>query len=124
LYSLFQTLTCVKNIRPGFHEILITLTTGLQNLEIGDCDVFDKFLTKVIGRLVNLKMLRLENLIKDSTVYSLNVFGVIAGLKKLSVLELININFDSAVGMKLVKCRSLQTLVIIPVYERSVSLLL
>jgi len=116
-------LTYVKRFCKGICGILITLTTNLQHFEIGDCDALEGDLAEVIRRLVNLRSLRLENLIGNIS-YSLDVFDAINGLKALNILELVNVEFHEVMGQKLIASKNFKFFLVVPVYQSSVRLLL
>lgn len=102
---------------------LETLTTGLEFLEIGDCDCLSKDFAVPLKRLVNLTSLRLENCTGRVDSFASDVFRAIRGLENLKILELINIDFTSSVESELEKCYHIKALMIIPAYVSQVCII-
>lgn len=120
----FQSITSIKAFPKDICRSFETLSTGLEILEIGDCDCLSKEFAVVLKRLVNLISLRLENCVGRWDSFAADVFGVIRELKNLRNLELINIEFSSCVEDELEKCSGIKALLIIPAYVSQVSILL
>jgi len=99
---------------------LDTITDNLEFLEIGDCDCLSKDFAVSLKRFVNLKSLRLENCCGRWETFAGDVFTVIRSLKKLTILELINIEFSTCVEDELEKCDGIKALLIIPAYVSQV----
>lgn len=100
---------------------LETITTNLEYLEIGECECLSKDFATVLKRLTNLKSLRLENCCGRWDSFAQDVFCAIRSLEKLTILELINIEFSSCVENELEKCVGVKSLLIIPAYVSQVS---
>jgi len=99
---------------------LNTITDNIEFFEIGDCECLTKNFAVSLKRFVNLKKLRLENCCNLWHQSAQDVFTVIRGLKKLNVLELINIEFSNCVKDELEKCDGIKALLIIPTYMSNV----
>lgn len=112
-------MTSIKSFPKEIYQSLETVTDNLEFFEIGDCDCLSTELASPLKRLVNLKSLRLENCGRwDSSAHE--VFTVIRSLEKLTILELINIEFSSVVEDELEKCVGIKALLIIPAYVSQV----
>lgn len=99
-----------------------TVTTDLEHLEIGDCECIPDDFPMLIKRFTNLKILRLENCCGRWEQFAREALLAIRSLKKLTVLELINIEFSNCVEEELEKFTSLESLLIIPAYVSQVSI--
>lgn len=97
-----------------------TITTGLEVLEIGDCDCLSKDFAVSLQRFVNLTTLRLENCCSRWDNIAECVFITIRSLEKIKILELINIEFTTNVEEGLEKCVGIRSLLIIPAYVSQV----
>lgn len=96
----------------------------MECFEIGDCDNLCEDFADVLSRFENLTSLRLENCCGTKfDSFAQDVFQEIRNLKKLNLLELININFTSSVEDQLEKCDGINALLIIPAYVSQVSIL-
>jgi hypothetical protein len=102
---------------------LDTITDNIEFLEIGDCDFLSKDFAVSLKRFVNLKSLRLENCYGKWESYAQDVFTAIRGLEKLTILELVNIEFSNCVEDELEKCVGIKALLIIPAYMSKVCIL-
>lgn len=124
-----QSLTSIKCFPKDICFALDSVTTNLEHLAIGDCNyLFEHFASDFavsLERLFNLKSLRLENCSGDKwNVIAQDIFRVIRHLDKLTILELINIEFNKTVEEELGKCCAICALLIIPKYSTDVSSLI
>ncbi|XP_026806402.1 uncharacterized protein LOC113549344 [Rhopalosiphum maidis] len=110
------SLTSIDSFPKDICQSLDTITDNIEFLEIGDCDFLSKDFAVSLKRFVNLKSLRLENCYGKWESYAQDVFTAIRGLKKLTILELINIEFSNCVEDELEKCVGIKALLIIPAY--------
>jgi hypothetical protein len=102
---------------------LDTITNNIECLEIGDCDFLSKDFAVSLKRFVILKSLRLENCYGKWESCAQDVFTAIRGLEKLTILELVNIEFSNCVEDELEKCVGIKALLIIPTYMSKVCIL-
>lgn len=120
-----QALTSIKPFPNNLGLSLDTLTTGLEFLEIGDCDHLPVNFGDIIKRLVNLKSLRLENCNAicnhELKLESHEVFTSIKDLPNLKILELVNINLCVCVESAVRQWNGLKALMIGPVLNNNVS---
>lgn len=102
-----------------------TVTTSLEILEIGDCKGISSDLPMLLKRFTNLKRLRLENCCfnreKKHTEY---LIVAIRSLKKLKILELVNILITETIEEELGNCTGLDCLLLVPLYIYDVSIIL
>ncbi|XP_060843940.1 uncharacterized protein LOC132923945 [Rhopalosiphum padi] len=110
------SLTSINSFPKDICESLDTITDNIEFLEIGDCDFLSKDFAVSLKRFVNLKSLRLENCYGKWKSYTQDVFTAIRGLEKLTILELVNIEFSNCVEDELEKCVGIKALLIIPTY--------
>ncbi|XP_025203765.1 uncharacterized protein LOC112600685 isoform X2 [Melanaphis sacchari] len=110
------SLTSIKSFPNDICQSLDTITDNIEFLEIGDCDCLPSDFALSLKRFVNLKSLRLENCCGKWESFAQDVFTVIRGLEKLTILELINIEFSNCVEDELEKCLGIKALLIIPAY--------
>ncbi|CAI6373170.1 unnamed protein product [Macrosiphum euphorbiae] len=110
------SLTSIKAFPKEIYQRLNTITDNIEFFEIGDCEYLTKDFAVSLKRFVNLKTLRLENCCNGWDKSAHDVFTVIRGLKKLNVLELVNIEFSNCVEEELGKCDGIKRLLIIPSY--------
>ncbi|XP_050422120.1 uncharacterized protein LOC126834328 isoform X3 [Adelges cooleyi] len=110
------SLTSIKNFPKDICKSLDTVTVDLEFLEIGDCDCLSNEFAVSLRRFVNLRSLRLENCCGRWDSYVQSVFSAIRSLDKLSILELINVEFSNTVEDELEKCDGIRALLIIPAY--------
>ncbi|XP_026806541.1 uncharacterized protein LOC113549442 [Rhopalosiphum maidis] len=110
------SLTSINSFPKDICQSLDTITDNIKFLEIGDCDVLSKDFAVSLKRFVNLKSLRLENCCGKWESYVHDVFTAIRGLEKLTILELVNIEFSNCVEDELEKCVGIKALLIIPAY--------
>lgn len=115
-------MTSIKSFPKDVCSSLDTITTGLEVLEIGDCDCLSKDFAVSLQRFVNLTSLRLENCCGRWENIAEDVFNAIRSLEKLKILELINIEFITSVEEGLEKCVGIRSLLIIPAYVSQVSI--
>ncbi|CAH1720874.1 unnamed protein product [Aphis gossypii] len=109
------SLTSIKSFPKDICQSLETITDNLEFFEIGDCDCLSPEFASPLKRFVNLKSLRLENCGRWESCAQ-DVFPVIRSLEKLTILELVNIEFSSVVEDELEKCVGIKALLIIPAY--------
>jgi len=112
-------LTSIKSFPKDIYQSLETITVNLEFFEIGDCDCLSPELASPLKRFVNLKSLRLENCGRWESCAQ-DVFPVIRSLEKLTILELVNIEFSNVVEDELEKCVGIKALLIIPAYVSQV----
>ena len=112
-------LTSIKIFPIDIFFSLNTITTDLEHFEIGHCDLIPYELPFIIGRLSNLKKLRMENICGNFTK---ELFNVVNKLKELRSLELININFNDFLDDGLENCVFITAFLIIPTYKTHVSI--
>lgn len=93
-------------------------------MEIGDADCLTKDFAVSLKKFENLTSLRFENCCGGWENIVLDVFCAIRGLKKLRILELINIEFSNNVEDELEKCDGIKGLLIIPAYVSQVCILI
>lgn len=122
-------MTSIKCFPKDICLALDSVTTNLEHLEIGDCNYLLKHFASdfvvSLGRLLNLKSLRLENCYGyEWNVIAQSIFHVIRRLDRLTILELINIEFSETVEEELGKCCTIRALLIIPEYKTDVSFLI
>ncbi|XP_022168190.1 uncharacterized protein LOC111032231 isoform X4 [Myzus persicae] len=110
------SLTSIKSFPKDICPSLDTITDKIEILEIGDCDCLSKDFAVSLKKFVNLKSLRLENCCGRWELFAQDVFTVIRSLEKLTILELINIEFTNSVEDELEKCYGIKALLIIPAY--------
>ncbi|XP_026816770.1 uncharacterized protein LOC113556173 [Rhopalosiphum maidis] len=110
------SLTSIKSFPKNICQSLNTITDNIEFLEIGDCDFLSKDFAMLLKRFVNLKSLRLENCYGKWESCAQDVFTAIRGLEKLTILELVNIEFSNCVEDELEKCVDIKALLIIPAY--------
>ncbi|XP_060849574.1 uncharacterized protein LOC132928718 isoform X2 [Rhopalosiphum padi] len=110
------SLTSIKSFPKDIYQSLDTITENIEFLEIGDCDCLSKDFAVSLKRFVNLKSLRLENCCGKWDSCAQDVFTAIRGLEKLTILELVNIEFSNCVEDELEKCVGIKALLIIPAY--------
>ncbi|XP_060847694.1 uncharacterized protein LOC132927220 isoform X2 [Rhopalosiphum padi] len=110
------SLTSINSFPKDICQSLDTITDNIEFLEIGDCDFLSKDFAVSLKRFVNLKSLRLENCYGKWESYVQDVFAAIRGLEKLTILELVNIEFSNCVEDELEKCVGIKALLIIPAY--------
>ncbi|XP_026805542.1 uncharacterized protein LOC113548713 isoform X3 [Rhopalosiphum maidis] len=110
------SLTSIKSFPKDIYQSLDTITENIEFLEIGDCDCLSKDFAVSLKRFVNLKSLRLENCCGKWDSCAQDVFTAIRGLEKLTILELVNIEFSNCVEDELEKCIGIKALLIIPAY--------
>ncbi|CAI6373546.1 unnamed protein product [Macrosiphum euphorbiae] len=115
------SLTSIKEFPKEIYQRLNTITDNIEFLEIGDCEYLTKDFAVSLKRFINLKTLRLENCCNGWDQSAHDVFTVIRGLKKLNVLELVNIEFSNCVEEELEKCDSIKALLIIPNYMKKIA---
>ncbi|CAI6372647.1 unnamed protein product [Macrosiphum euphorbiae] len=111
------SLTSIKEFPKEIYQRLNTITDTIEFLEIGDCKYLTKDFAVSLKRFINLKTLRLENCCNGWDQSAHDVFTVIRGLKKLNVLELVNIELSKCVKEELEKCDSIKAFLIIPKYK-------
>lgn len=109
------SLTSIKLFPKDICQSLETITVNLEFFEIGDCDCLSPEFASPLKRFVNLKSLRLENCGRWESCAQ-DVFPVIRSLEKLTILELVNIEFSNVVEDELEKCVGIKALLIIPAY--------
>ncbi|XP_026818447.1 uncharacterized protein LOC113557236 isoform X2 [Rhopalosiphum maidis] len=110
------SLTSINSFPKDICQSLGTITDNIEFLEIGDCNFLSKDFAVSLKRFVNLKSLRLENCHGKWESYAQDVFTAIRGLEKLTILELVNIEFSNCVEDELEKCVGIKALLIIPAY--------
>jgi len=110
------SLTSIKSFPKDIYQSLNTITDNIEFLEIGDCDCLSKDFAVSLNRFINLKSLRLENCCGKWDSCAQDVFTAIRGLEKLTILELVNIEFSNCVEDELEKCVGIKALLIIPAY--------
>ncbi|XP_018799888.1 PREDICTED: uncharacterized protein LOC108975670 isoform X1 [Bactrocera latifrons] len=109
------SLTAVRELGAKGVEGLSELV-NLRSLELGECGDFDSTFAKVVlPKLKNLRRLRLENG-QETSCCTLEILDVVAQLKELAQLELVNFDIKAGFDEKLQLCTNLRKLLIIPTY--------
>ena len=97
--------------------------SNLDVLELGECNgELTEELAASIGKLSNLRKLRLEQLTNLEPDFKL--FESLKSLQRLKSLELINIELRTGFCEAITACTNIENLLIIPLYKTEVSVLL
>lgn len=89
---------------------------------IGNCRSLPDDFPILVTKLTNLKLLQLRKCQGRWEEFALKTFEAISSLQNLKILELIHIEVNHTVGECLEKCNNIRGLLIIPVFESSVSI--